>query len=144
MAITSGYKRPVIHGMIALYVLAIRLLLASLLVGALASAPLAVSSGCGGCGIDDIKATVSPATSCLKVSAQRGWGCDSTALIEGDNRCPQAVTISKAGTELTADQVVAPNSAFSIDVIRAPTGEIQQKSFAISIGGQTGTIDVAW
>ena len=128
--------------MIAEHVRAMRLLLASLLIGALASAPLTVTS-CGGCGVDDIKATVSPATSCLKVSAQRGWGCDSTALIEGDNSCPSAVTISKAGTVLTADQVVAPNTAFSIDVVRAPTGEIQ-KSFAISIGGQTGTIDVAW
>jgi hypothetical protein len=128
--------------MIAEHVRAMRLLLASLLIGALASAPLTVTS-CGGCGVDDIKATVSPATSCLEVSAQRGWGCDATALIEGENRCPSAVTISKAGTALTADQVVAPNTAFSIDVIRAPTGELQ-KSFAISIGGQIGTIDVAW
>ncbi len=129
--------------MIAEHVRAMRLLLASLLIGALASAPLAVSSGCGGCGVDDVKATVSPTTSCLKVSALRGWGCDATAAIEGDNGCPSPVTISNAGTALTADEIVAPGTSFSIDVVRAPAGELQ-KSFAISIGGQTGTIDVAW
>ncbi len=129
--------------MIALHVRAIRLFLASLLVGALTSAPLAVTS-CGGCGLDDITTTVSPATSCLKTSAVRGWGCDTSAVLEGENHCPSSVTLAKAGTELTADLVVAPGDSWSVDVIRAPTGEIQQKSFAISIDGRTGTIDVAW
>lgn len=129
--------------MIAEHVRAMRLLLASLLIGALASAPVTITA-CGGCGVDDVKATVSPTTTCLKTNALRGWGCDSTAAIEGDNGCPSAVTISKTGTELTADLVVQPGGSFTIDVIRADTGEIPQKSFAISIGGQTGTIDVAW
>jgi hypothetical protein len=129
--------------MIAEHVRSMRLLLASLLIGALASAPVTVTA-CGGCGVDDVKATISPTTTCLKANAFRGWGCDTTAAIEGDNMCPSPVTISKTGTELTDDLVVQPGGSFSFDVVRADTGVIAQRSFAISSGGQSGTIDVAW
>lgn len=130
--------------MIAEHVRAMRLLLASLLIGALASAPLAVTTGCGGCGIDRLKATVSPALSCLKTNAQRGWGCDDTALVEGDNSCPAAITLSSAGTSLPADLVVPMGASFQFDVIRDDLGAIPQKSFGFTIAGQPGTIEVDW
>jgi len=122
-----------------------RIVLTALLIGALASAPLTVTA-CGGCGIDELDATVSPKTTCLDVTALRGWGCDDTAALEGKNTCPSAVTISKTGTALAADLVVPPGAEFDIDVLRDPGvgGAIPQKSFAITIDGRSGTIDVAW
>lgn len=110
--------------------------------GALATAPL-VTSGCGGCGFDDVAVSISPSPpSCLEVTAKRGWGCFSGGVLDGENRCGDPLTISKAGTELAADLVVAPGAPFHVDVMGDPG--FLAPSFAFQLGNQPLTVSVAW
>jgi hypothetical protein len=114
----------------------------ALIAGTITTATL-TNTGCGGCGYDDAPVSVSPsAPSCLHARAQSGYGCFAGAMLEGDNTCDQPLTISKAGTDLAADEVVAPGGSWNIGV----TGNASTRptTFAFDLGGTALTVTVAW